>query len=152
MTHNFQAIALLLIVSFCGLHTANTLAQEVVAPTPVQMDYFGITTPDKLSAATKRALQWKHLANDWYIQFQTYDLKGDLAFESGVVRRDPSAVIQENGKYYVWYSRSVGPSQGFGGDVENDKVFPWDRCDIWYATSTDGWTWKEEGLAVPRGE
>ena len=31
-------------------------------------------------------------------------------------------------------------------------MLPWDRCDIWYATSTDGWTWKEEGLAVPRGE
>ena len=36
--------------------------------------------------------------------------------------------------------------------MEKDKVFPWDRCDIWYATSTDGITWKEEGMAVGRGE
>ena len=47
---------------------------------------------------------------------------------------------------------TVAALQGFGGDVEKDKVFPWDRCDIWYATSEDGMTWKEEGLAVPRGK
>lgn len=62
-------------------------------------------------------------------------------------------MIKENGKYYVWYSKSTGKTDGFaGGDIENDKVFPWDRCDIWYATSEDGWTWKEEGIAVARGE
>ena len=54
--------------------------------------------------------------------------------------------------YYVWYSKSIGATQGFAGDIENDKVFPWDRCDIWYATSKDGWTWKEKGVAVSRGE
>ncbi len=54
--------------------------------------------------------------------------------------------------YYVWYSKSIGATQGFAGDIENDKVFPWDRCDIWYATSKDGWTWKEEGIAVKRGD
>lgn len=26
----------------------------------------------------------------------------------------------------------------------------WDLSDIWYATSEDGFTWKEEGIAVPR--
>ncbi len=142
-------IVLGIAMSCVGTHAHG---QETLVPTAEQMDYFGITNPATLSAATKRALQWKHLANDWYIQFQTHDLKGDLAYEAGVVRRDPSAIIRENGKYYVWYSRSVGPSQGFGGDVENDKVWPWDRCDIWYATSVDGVTWKEEGLAVARGE
>lgn len=117
------------------------------------IDRFGITNPDKLSAATKRALQWPDLDNSWYIEFDAVqDLQGDLAYEEGIVRRDPSAILFENGKYYVWYSKSCGPSQGFGGDVNNDKVWPWDRCDIWYATSTDGWTWKEEGVAVERGE
>ena len=67
------------------------------------------------------------------------------------MRRDPSALIFEEGKYFVWYSKSTGPTQGFGGDVKVDKVFPWDRCDIWYATSVDGWTWNEEGPAVTRG-
>lgn len=128
------------------------MAQEPVKPTPEQIDFLGITNPDKLSAATKRALKWPRIGNEWFIEFQTQDLKGDFAYEEGVVRRDPSSMIKENGKYYVWYSRSTGPTQGFGGDVEQDKVFPWDRCDIWYATSTDGWTWKEQGLAVARGE
>ncbi len=124
---------------------AYELTEEVI-------DHLGITNPDKLSAATKRALQWPHVGNEWYIQFQVQDLKGDLAYEEGVVRRDPSGLIRHNGKYYIWYSRSTGPSQGFGGDVQNEKVWPWDRCDIWYATSVDGWTWKEEGIAVPRGK
>ncbi|WP_223148882.1 glycosyl hydrolase [Aquimarina sp. RZ0] len=118
-----------------------------------KLDRFGITNKEYLSAASKRALQWKYVENDWYRVFdQMQPLKGDLAYEEGVVRRDPSAMIKENGKYYVWYSKSIGTTDGFGGDVENDKVFPWDRCDIWYATSEDGWTWKEEGIAVPRGE
>ncbi len=119
---------------------------------PEQIDYFGITNPSTLSAATKRALKWTRLENDWYVQFEEHDLQGDLAFEEGVVRRDPSAIIWENGKYYVWYSKSVGPSQGFAGDVEQDKVWPWDRCDIWFATSEDGWHWEEQGVAVTRGE
>ncbi|AXT53518.1 glycosyl hydrolase [Aquimarina sp. BL5] len=118
-----------------------------------KLDRFGITNKEYLSAASKRALQWPYVENDWFRLFNKLQpLKGDLAYEKGVVRRDPSAIIKENGKYYVWYSKSVGKSQGFGGDIEKDKVFPWDRCDIWYATSDDGWTWKEEGIAVPRGE
>ncbi|SHJ86176.1 Glycosyl hydrolases family 43 [Maribacter aquivivus] len=130
-----------------------TVEQKIVI-TDELIDELGITNRDSLSAASKRALQWpQDLGNEWFIQFSDLKpLKGDLAYEEGVVRRDPSAVIKENGKYYVWYSKSVGPSQGFGGDIENEKVFPWDRCDIWYATSEDGETWKEEGLAVARGE
>ena len=115
------------------------------------LDFLGITNRDSLSAASKRALEWPKLGNDWFCQFSVQDLKGDLAYEEGVVRRDPSAVIQVEDTYFVWYSKSTGPTQGFGGDSHRDKVFPWDRCDIWYATSKDGWTWKEEGMAVPRG-
>ncbi|WP_139955899.1 glycoside hydrolase family 117 protein [Flavicella sediminum] len=123
--------------------------------TDEKQDFLGITNKDKLSAASKRALLWPDEllhGNDWFFKYETYDLKGDLAYEEGVVRRDPSAIIKHDGKYYVWYSRSTGPSQGFGGDVVKDKVFPWDRCDIWYATSKDGLTWKEEGVAVARGK
>ncbi|MGB5264189.1 MAG: family 43 glycosylhydrolase [Lutimonas sp.] len=121
--------------------------------TEAQMDFLGITNADSLSAASKRALKWDpSLGNDWFFEYKVEDLKGDLAYEEGVVRRDPSAMIKHNGKYYVWYSKSTGATQGFAGDIENEKVFPWDRCDIWYATSEDGLTWKEEGLAVARGE
>ena len=120
--------------------------------TPEQLEKLGITNEEYLSSASKRALQWPERSNEWYIDFKTFPLKGDLAYEEGVVRRDPSSILMVDGKYFVWYSKSTGPTQGFGGDIENDKVFPWDRCDIWYATSEDGWTWKEEGLAVSRGE
>lgn len=130
----------------------NARAEEPVKPTAEQLDFLGITNADKLSAASRRALEWPDIGNEWFIQFQTQDLKGDFAYEEGVVRRDPSAMIKENGRYYCWYSRSTGPTQGFGGDIENEKVFPWDRCDLWYATSDDGITWKEQGLAVARGE
>ena len=132
-------------------------AETEEAPAEEQYDIadierLGITNKDSLSAASKRALAWPKVGNEWFIEYSVEDLKGDLAYEEGVVRRDPSAMIKHDGKYFVWYSRSTGPSQGFGGDVEKDKVFPWDRCDIWYATSEDGITWKEEGVAVKRGE
>jgi len=121
--------------------------------TDEQMDFLGITNKYKLSTASKRALKWPaDTSNDWFFEYQVEDLKGDLAYEEGVVRRDPSAIIKFDGKYFVWYTRSVGPTDGFAGDIEKDKVFPWDRCDLWYATSYDGITWKEEGLAVKRGE
>lgn len=134
--------------------TGDDCGKEIVLSDEKQ-DFLGITNKDKLSAASKRALEWNDELlhnNDWYFEYQVYDLKGDFAYEEGVVRRDPSAMIKHDGKYYTWYSRSTGESQGFGGDVENEKVFPWDRCDIWYATSADGITWKEEGMAVARGK
>lgn len=119
----------------------------------IKLDKLGITNAQYLSAASKRALQWPEVGNEWFIEFEELKpLLGDLAYEEGVCRRDPSAVIKENGKYYVWYSKSLGATQGFAGNIEKDKVFPWDRCDIWYATSKDGWTWKEEGIAVKRGD
>jgi|GEM_PF-282128 len=150
-------------ISSCGQSATQTKVDESEKPSePTQteldlsqekLDRFGITNKDYLSTASKRALQWKYIENDWYRVFnQMKPLKGDLAYEEGVVRRDPSAMIKHDGKYYVWYSKSTGKTDGFAGDIENDKVFPWDRCDIWYATSVDGWTWKEEGMAVPRGE
>ncbi|WP_075602376.1 glycoside hydrolase family 117 protein [Saccharicrinis aurantiacus] len=117
-----------------------------------KLDKLGITDKNHLSAASKRALDWPERTNDWYMEFEVFDLKGDLAYEEGVVRRDPSAIIKEDGKYFIWYTRSTGKVDGFAGDIDNDKVFPWDRCDIWYATSDDGITWKEEGPAVKRGE
>ena len=131
----------------CQSHDADA---DEIQITDEQYDHLGIPKGGKLSAASKRALKWPDIGNEWFCEFQVFDLKGDLAYEEGVVRRDPSAIIEANGKYYVWYTRSVGPTQGFGGPPE-DKVFPWDLTDIWYATSEDGWTWKEEGMAVGRG-
>lgn len=141
-----------ILLSGCTSTPPESTGFDISKVTEEQIDHLGITDINHLSAASLRALQWPDIGNEWFFEYSVHDLKGDLAYEEGVVRRDPSAMLKIDGKYYVWYSRSTGPSQGFGGDVEVDKVFPWDRCDIWYATSEDGITWKEEGLAVPRGE
>ena len=163
MRKNFRTLLYLLftvIFAACNSNKEKTMEgnndsvnEQSPEITEEQLDHLGITDRNHLSAASKRALQWpRDLGNEWFIEFSNLQpLKGDLAYEEGVVRRDPSAMIKVDGKYYVWYSKSTGPTQGFAGDIENDKVFPWDRCDIWYATSEDGWTWKEEGLAVARG-
>ncbi|MCM2375193.1 family 43 glycosylhydrolase [Aporhodopirellula aestuarii] len=55
-----------------------------------------------------------------------------------VSRRDPSDVIKVGDLYYVWYSR--GPVKT-GYDAT-----------VWYATSSDGVNWTEQGEAVAKGE
>ena len=147
-------LSLLLMASSCDTSDRSPgKPEKEIDITDSQMDRLGITNKEFLSAASRRALQWPDIGNEWFIEFSDLQpLKGDLAYEKGVVRRDPSALILENGKYYVWYSKSTGATQGFGGNIEDDKVFPWDRCDIWYATSEDGINWKEEGVAVKRGK
>ena len=107
---------------------------------------------DHLSAASKRALAYTK-GPEWYCEIITRPITGDLALhEPGLVRRDPSAIIQADGRYHVWYSKSTGTSLGFGSGDPSAKTFPWDYCTIWHATSTDGWHWDEQGLAIPRGE
>ncbi|MGC6432016.1 MAG: glycoside hydrolase family 117 protein [Jejuia sp.] len=92
-----------------------------------------------------------------YSQFRYTKLKG-FDYNGGdgtVTRRDPSKVIFENGKYYVWYTgrktkyKAVGMSRA---KEATDKIpsADWDLADIWYATSEDGFTWEEQGIAVPR--
>ncbi|WP_157492867.1 glycoside hydrolase family 117 protein [Echinicola pacifica] len=116
-------------------------------------DFLAIPKTDKLSAASKRALERNYAQGpEWFIEFTKSDLKGDFAYEEGVTRRDPSDLIKVGDTYYVYYTKTVGKSYGFGTGDPEKKVFPWDKSEVWYATSQDGWTWKEEGLAVGRGE
>lgn len=112
-----------------------------------------ITNPSKISAASLRAIQRDYAREaDWYLEFRYQDLKGGLAYEPGVVRRDPSDIITVDDVMYVYYSKSIGPSYGFGTGDSSKKVFPWDQSDIWIAGSTDGITWIEIGMVVARGE
>lgn len=103
-----------------------------------------------LSAASKRALKYTK-GPEWFCEFRTQAVTGDLAYEEGVHRRDPSAVIRVGDLYYVWYSKSPGKSHGFGTGNPDLKVFPWDLTEVWYATSKDGRHWTEKGVAVGRG-
>ncbi|WP_168564582.1 family 43 glycosylhydrolase [Crateriforma spongiae] len=56
----------------------------------------------------------------------------------GVMRRDPSDIIRVDDTYYVWYSRG--------------KISPGYDATVWYATSSDGVHWDEQGQALAKGE
>ena len=82
---------------------------------------------NKLSSATKRAMERNYYQGcDWFCDFVTSDVKGDLTYEDNIHRRDPSAVLKVDGLYYTWYSKSVGVSVGFMTGDPDAKVFPWD--------------------------
>lgn len=115
--------------------------------------------PDRpLSAAMERnytaysAPRPEH--NELYSLFKYTKLKGfDYNGHDGTIsRRDPSKVIFANGKYYVWYTHRHTPTspKGAKNSTETIPSSDWDLADIWYATSTDGFTWEEQGVAVPR--
>lgn len=111
-----------------------------------------ITNTNTLSTASLRALQREYGQDaTWYLEFSMHDLKGDLSPEAGVIRRDPSDIISVNDTMYVYYTKSLGKTYGFGTGDPARKVFPWDQSDIWMARSLDGWTWEELGKAVKRG-
>lgn len=90
--------------------------------------------------------------NEFYTSFSYFPIKG-LEYEEGISRRDPSTIIKVGDKYYVYYTRSpkTPAPVGYAKSDENLPAVTWDLCDIYYATSTDGITWKEQGPAVKRG-
>ncbi|MCQ1060830.1 glycosyl hydrolase [Photobacterium sp. ZSDE20] len=107
----------------------------------------------KLSLASQRAIErgYDQRGPEWLIEFDVEPLKGDFAFEEGIIRRDPSAVIKVEELYHCWYTKGEGETVGFGSDNKEDKVFPWDLTEVWHATSEDGEYWHEQGVAIERG-
>ncbi len=108
----------------------------------------------KMSLATKRAIErgYDHQGPEWLTEFDVFDLKGDFAFEEGVIRRDPTSVLLVDGLYHCWYTKGEGETIGFNSNNPEDKVFPWDLTEIWHATSSDTITWEEHGPAIQRGK
>lgn len=111
-----------------------------------------------LSAALKRSLHQHDgdtpKTNQLSSCFKYTPLQG-LDYHDGdgtVSRRDPSKIIFANGRYYVWYTKRDTPTPPQGANLCTDTIpsTDWDLCDIAYATSTDGFTWAEQGVAVPR--
>ena len=92
--------------------------------------------------------------NELYSLFKYTKLQGlDYSDHDGTIsRRDPSKVIFANGKYYVWYTHrhTPTPPQGAGKHTDTIPSRDWDLAEIWYATSEDGFIWKEQGVALPR--
>lgn len=66
-----------------------------------------------------------------------------LQYEQGVTRRDPSDIIKGGDKYYMWYTKITKNDSGYPSGYHGT---------IWYATSTDGKHWTEQGMALNRGQ
>lgn len=161
----------ILILVICGLQflqSCNEKSQEmenreINATNQVAFPYHltDSTKYRKMSAAMRRVFDNHpsplNAENELYSQFKYTKLKGfDYgARDATVSRRDPSKIILENGKYYIWYTKrhTIVPPIGWERAAEATEEIPstdWDLADIWYATSTDGFTWQEQGIAVKR--
>lgn len=72
------------------------------------------------------------------IWFEYQEVSG-IGTEPPFTRRDPSDVIEVDGKYYVWYTKVKDVTPGYWGT-------------IWYAVSEDeGRSWTEKGEALGTG-
>ena len=118
-------------------------------------------TDRPLSAAMQRMYdRWtpaQDAGNPFYTTFKYSPVTGIGKDETelSVSRRDPSKVLKIGDSYYVWYTRRRSkymPVGRFNIDKANDEipVVDWDLADICYATSKDGFHWREQGIAVPR--
>ena len=121
-----------------------------------------ILPTDKPSRTMSSALERNYSAymaprpedNELFSLFKYTKLEGfDYNDHDGTVtRRDPSKVLFKNGKYYVWYTHreTDSPPRGPTNANATTAARDWDLSEIWYATSDDGFVWKEQGVAIPR--
>ncbi|QDU91263.1 Glycosyl hydrolases family 43 [Pirellulimonas nuda] len=130
------------------------------APSGVHFSGVPLARPaHDLSAAAERLYEaWNPLGdfdNEFYTLFK-YSRLGGIGKDAAVSRRDPSKVIRVGGKYYVYYTRRktalppVGLSNYTDATPDDVPAWDWDLADIYYATSTDGFDWQEQGAAVKR--
>ncbi|WP_448249650.1 glycoside hydrolase family 117 protein [Thalassotalea agariperforans] len=119
------------------------------------------TKPDRPLSKAMERLYDNYLTprpedNPLFTSFKYTYLQGfDYADNDGTVsRRDPSKIILVDGLYYMWYTKRHTPTPPRGPEGCSDSIpsTDWDLADIWYATSRDGFTWQEQGIAVARPE
>lgn len=151
----YQRIALLTLTLVTSLNPSALVADE---PDGFPWDIPQSKPSRPLSAAMDR-LYTNYLTprpedNELFSSFKYTRLEGfDYHGGDGTVsRRDPSKVLRINDKYYVWYTKrdTPTPPQGAAKCTDTIPSTDWDLCEIWYATSDDGFTWREQGVAVPR--
>ncbi len=151
----FASFALLLMASCVGTEQGSNAKGVFPHRMPTEKPDF------PLSAAMERMFDNyptpRVQDNEFYTTFKYTQLEGFDYNESDgtITRRDPSRPIYVDGKYYIWYTkrdtkhRPIGAARAAEATDEIPSA-DWDLCDLWYATSEDGFKWKEEGLAVPR--
>ena len=159
----FSMVSLTLLIS-CN-QSKEESQNKPTTPEIVQEDFpYGNVPrekPDrKLSAAFERIYDGTYgglevTSNELFSNFKYTPLEGfDYHGHDGTVsRRDASKVIKVDDTYYFWYTHretSVPPDENGGNDTIPSR--DWDLSEIWYATSKDGFTWKEQGVAVTRTE
>ena len=154
---------LLIALVTCGTETQKETSEAEINEKPIKVfpQKLPMEKPDmQLSAALNRLYDAypapKPQENELFSQFKYTELKGfDYNDHDGTIsRRDPSKVIFENGKYYVWYTYRNTPTPPRGAKECTDVIpsSDWDLAEIWYATSEDGFTWEEQGVAIKRPE
>lgn len=149
-----------MLVAYTALATPDKKRKKAKAETTTPYPY--IQPKEKpdicLSAAMNRVYDNYKAAtpqdNELYTQFKYSTIDGlDYHDHNGTVtRRDPSRIVKANGKYYMWYTlrNTQTTYMGAANATESIPSVDWDLCDIGYATSEDGFTWTEQGVAVPR--
>lgn len=118
-----------------------------------------LTKPERpLSKAMKR-LYDNYLAprpedNPLFTSFKYTKIEGfEYNNHDGTIsRRDPSKIIKVDDQYYMWYTKrdTVSPPRNAQHCTDEIPSTDWDLAEIWYATSSDGFFWKEQGVAVTR--
>lgn len=135
--------------------TAMVLASCQEAPVSEAQPTSEPLTTKQESASYKRFREGKiryEKYNEFNTKFDFVKLEG-FEFDQGVERYYPSSIIQDDEVYYMWYSKPLPNSEVVGPNdaTETKRAFHWDLSEVWYATSTDGYTWEEQGVAIERG-
>ena len=158
--------------SSCG-NTKKTVEQQSLftAPSGTELETAPVKTKEfpyyipqkepsnlKLSKSMKRLYEYwqgtRPEENELFTNFKYTRLQG-FDYHNGdgtVTRRDATRIIKYKGLYYVYYTKRDTPT-GHMGNAHCTETIPgwdWDLCDIWCATSKDGFTWHEKGVAVRR--
>lgn len=72
-----------------------------------------------------------------------YESVTGIGPQAGLLRRDPSDIIKVDDTYYVWYTKVLqntpGYPEGYAGN-------------LWYASSSNGVNWTEQGQALATGQ
>ena len=158
-------ITLLILLSILLFACLPEQKQEAVNKVPDDQGAFPFVLPAEkpnreMSAAMERIYTDYEAPqpqdNELFSQFKYTELKGfDYHGHDGTIsRRDPSKILLHDGKYYVWYTHRKTPTPPQGAEKCTDKIpsSDWDLAEIWYATSEDGFTWEEQGVAIKRPE